>query len=196
MLGLITLAFFITAPWLTSETLSGNTTPLLSLLGVGVLLLFVYGLGDRCWMIIPFSLPIEGNLNFIPLNFSVQELAIMTVFSYIFFRLIFGLNIGWKLGPAWLWVPLACLLAVIVFHWIKSGDIGIKLLGGTGWGGRKYFKVLLASLSIPLLASFPGIRWTDLQKVPLIYFLGSFVDIVPGVVSIFVPSTAPLIFRF
>ena len=196
MLGLITLAFFIAAPWLTSETLSGNTTPLLSLLGVGLLLLFVYGLGDRCWMVIPFSLPIQGNLNFIPLNFSVQELAIMTVFTYILFRMIFGLNIKLKLGPAWLWFPLVCLLAVIAFHWIKSGDIGVKLLGGTGWGGRKYFQVFIASLSIPLLASFPGIRWTDLQKVPLIYFLGSFVDIVPGVVTTFVPSTAPLLFRF
>ena len=67
-LVLITLAFFIAAPWLTSETLGGNVLPL-TILGVGTaLLLFIFGLGDRCWLIIPFCLPIEGNLNFLPVS--------------------------------------------------------------------------------------------------------------------------------
>jgi len=196
MLALITLGFFVASPWLTSETLSGNTMPLLSLVGVGLLLLFIYGLGDRCWMIIPFCLPIEGNLNFLPLNFSIQELTIIVVLFCLLFQMIFGLNVGWKLGPALLWVPLAGVAAVVFYHWISSGDIGIKLLGGTGWGGRKYFKVFIATLSIPLLASFPGIRIQDLQRVPLIYFLGSFVDIVPDLLTIFIPASAPFIFRF
>jgi hypothetical protein len=195
MLALITLGFFVASPWLTSETLSGNTTPLLSLVGVGLLLLFVYGLGDRCWMIIPFCLPIEGNLNFLPLNFSIQELTIMVVFIYIIFRMIFGLNVPWKIGPALLWVPLAGVAGVVVYHWISSGDIGIKLLGGTGWGGRKYFKVFISALSIPLLASFPGIRIQDLQKVPLLYFLGTFVDIAPDLLTTYIPASAPFVFR-
>ncbi len=195
MLALITLGFFIAAPWLTSETLSGNTTPLLSLVGVGLLLLFIYGLGDRCWMIIPFCLSIEGNLNFLPLNFSIQEITIIAVFIYVIFRNIFGINFGWKLGPAVLWIPLAGVAAVVFYHWISSGDIGIKLLGGTGWGGRKYFKVFITALSIPLLASFPGIRIQDLQKVPLLYFLGAFVDIVPDLLTTFIPASAPLVWR-
>lgn len=194
-LALITLGFFIAAPWLTSETLSGNATPLLSLVGVGLLLLFVYGLGDRCWMIIPFCLSIEGNLNFLPLNFSIQELTIIVVLIYLLFRMIFGLNVGWKLGPALLWLPLAGVVAVVMYHWISSGDIGIKLLGGTGWGGRKYFKVFIATLSIPLLASFPGLRIQDLQKVPFLYFLGTFVDIVPDLLTTLVPASAPYIWR-
>jgi hypothetical protein len=195
MLALITFGFFVASPWLTSETLSGNTTPLISLFGAGLLLLFVYGLGDRCWMIIPLCLPIEGNLNFLPLNFSIQELTIMVVFIYIIFRMIFGLNVPWKIGPALLWVPLAGVATVVFYHWISSGDIGIKLLGGTGWGGRKYFKVFIAALSIPLLASFPGIRIQDLQKVPLVYFLGSFVDIAPDLLTTLIPASAPFVYR-
>jgi len=195
MLALITLGFFIAAPWLTSEALSGNMTPLLSLVGVGLLLLFVYGLGDRCWMIIPFCLSIEGNLNFLPLNFSIQELTIIAVLVYVVFRNIFGINFGWKLGPALLWIPLAGVATVVAYHWISSGDIGIKLLGGTGWGGRKYFKVFIAALSIPLLASFPSIRIQDLQKVPLLYFLGTFVDIVPDLLTTFIPASAPFVYR-
>jgi len=195
VLALITLGFFVGAPWLTSETLGGNAMPLTVLGAVALLLVFIYGLGDRCWLIIPFCLSIEGNLNFLPLNFSMQELAIITVFCYLLFRMIFGLDVAWRLGPAILWIPLAGVLAVLVYHWISSGDIGIKFLGGSGWGGRRYFKVALAALSMPLLASFPGMRLRDLQLVPLAYFLGSFVDIVPDLLTTFVPATAPLVWR-
>ena len=195
-LALITLGFFIAAPWLTSETIGGNTTPLISFLAVGFLLIVLFLVRDRCWMIIPFTLPIEGNLNFLPLNFSIQELSIIGVFFYLIYRMIFGLNVAWRLGPASIWVPLALLLSIIVYHWVESRDIGIKLLGGTSWGGRKYFTVLIASFGMVLLNSFPGIRWADLQKVPLLYFLGSFVDIVPDTLTTLVPATAPLIWKF
>jgi hypothetical protein len=194
-LALITLAFFIAAPWMTSQTIGGNTAPLLMFLGVGLLLIILFVIRDRCWMIIPFTLPIEGNLNFLPLNFSIQELSIIGVALYLLYRMIFGMNVAWRLGPASIWVPLALLLSIIVYHWIESRDIGIKLLGGTGWGGRKYFTVMLAAFGMLLLSSFPGIKWSDLQKVPLLYFLGAFVDIIPGTISTFVPATAPYIWR-
>jgi hypothetical protein len=194
-LALITLAFFVAAPWITSETLGGNSKPLLAIASVAVVLLFVYGLGERCWWIIPFCLSVDGNLNFLPLNFSLQELAIMVVFCYLLFRVIFGLDVAWKLGPPLLWIPLAGVLAVVLYHWISSGDIGIKMLGGTGWGGRRYFKVFIAVLCIPLLASFPGMKWQDLQKVPLVFFLGSFIDIIPEVLTTFIPAAAPLVWR-
>ena len=195
VLALITLGFFIAAPWITSQTIGGNTTPLLSFLGVVLLVIIFFLIRDRCWMIIPFTLPIEGNLNFLPLNFSIQELSIIGVSIYLLYRTIFGLNVTWRLGPASIWVPLALLLSLIVYHWVESRDIGIKLLGGTGWGGRKYFTILVASFGMLLLNSFPGITWADLQKVPFLYFLGAFVDIVPGTISTLVPATAPYIFR-
>ena len=96
-LALITLGFFIAAPWMTSQTIGGNTTPLLSFLGVGLLLIILFVIRDRCWMIIPFTLPIEGNLNFLPLNFSIQELSIIAVSLYLLYRTIFGLNVAWRL---------------------------------------------------------------------------------------------------
>ena len=194
-IGLVILVFALAAPWITSELLGGNSTPLLVLGATAVALLFAFGLGERCWWLIPFCLPVEGNLNFLPLNFSLQETAILVVLVYLVLKMIFGLDVGWRLGPLYLWVPLAGLLIVIFYHWISSGDIGIKLLGGSGWGGRKYFKVMIAAICIPLLASYPGIRWADLQKVPLIYFLGCFVDIVPQTITTMIPATAPYIWR-
>jgi len=195
-IGLVTGVFLLISPWLTSEFLGGNPMPVITLVALGVLLVFLFALKDKCWLIIPFCLPIEGTFNFLPLNFSMFELAVLYVFSYMVLQIIMGQQIFWKLGPPFFWIPLSGLLVILLYHWIRSGDIGIRALGGTGWGGRYYFRVMIAALTIPILSSFSGSSWRDFQKVPLFYFLGSFVDIVPQVISTLVPATAPVIFRF
>ena len=194
-LVLISLGFFIASPWLISEVLGGNPLPVLILFGLGLLFLFLFVLKDRCWMIIPFCLSIEGNLNFLPLNFSMQELAVIAVLAYILLQIVMGRQIKWKLGPAVFWLPLAGLLTVLMYHWVASGDIGIRSLGGGGWGGRKYYSILMASLTLPLIASFSGSSWRDFQAIPLIYFLGTFVDLVPNTLSTLIPAVAPYIFK-
>jgi hypothetical protein len=61
VLALVTLASFIAAPYLVSEVLNGNMIPLASLIGIGALLLFVFGLGEKCWLTIPLCLPMGGS---------------------------------------------------------------------------------------------------------------------------------------
>jgi len=180
---------------MTSELLGGNTLPFVGILAVGALLVFLFVLKDRCWMVIPFSLPIEGRFNFLPLNFSMQETAVMAVFAYILIQIVMGRDVGWKFGPAALWLPLSGLLAVLLYHWISSGDIGIRALGGTGWGGRKYFSIAMSVLAIPILFSFSGSSYRDFQKVPFLYFAGVFIDLVPDTLTTWFPVTAPFIFR-
>jgi len=194
-IGLVVLAFFIVSPWMTSELLGGNSMPFLVFAGTGLLLLFVFVLKDHCWMIIPFTLPIEGRLNFLPLNFSLQETAVIAVLAYVLIEIVMGRQIHWRLEPKWVWLPLSVLLAILMYHWIVSGDIGIRALGGTGWGGRKYFSILIGMISIPLLSSFPGIAWKDFQRVPLVFFAGVFVDLIPDTFTTILPSTAPYIYR-
>lgn len=194
-IGLVVLAFFIAAPWMTSELLGGNTLPFVGILAVGALLVFLFVLKDRCWMVIPFSLPIEGRFNFLPLNFSMQETAVMAVFAYILIQIVMGRDVGWKFGPAALWLPLSGLLAVLLYHWISSGDIGIRALGGTGWGGRKYFSIAMSMLAIPILFSFSGSSYRDFQKVPFLYFAGVFMDLIPDTLTTWLPGTAPYVYR-
>ena len=195
-IGLVTVVFLLISPWLTSEFLGGNPMPVITLVALGVLMVFLFALKDKCWLIIPLCLPIEGTFNFLPLNFTMFELAVLYVSSYMLLQIIMGRQIFWKLGPPFFWIPLSGLLVILLYHWIRSGDIGIRALGGTGWGGRYYFRIMIAGLTIPILSSFSGSSWRDFQKVPLFYFLGSFVDIVPQFISTLVPATAPVIFRF
>lgn len=194
-IGLITLGFFVFAPWLVSEMIEGNAIPFFILLGTGGLFLFLFVLKDRCWMIIPFSLPIEGRLNFLPLNFSMQEAAVVCVVAYIFIQVVMGRQIHWRFGPKIIWLPLSGLLAILLFHWVSSGDIGIRALGGTGWGGRKYVSILLAVATIPLLSSFSGASWRDFQKIPLIFFAGVFMDLIPDTLTTLFPGSAPYVYR-
>jgi len=91
---------------------------------------------------------------------------------------------------------LSGLLAVFLYHWISSGDIGIRALGGTGWGGRKYFTIAMAVLSMPILFSFSGASYQDFQKIPFLYFAGVFMDLLPDTFTTFLPATAPYIFHF
>ena len=195
MLGLIAFGFFIASPWLTAKALGGDFTPLSILVGVGILILFFFGLKDRAWLIIPFCLPIQGRFNFLPLNFNMQEVASLAVLFYLALQIVFGRQIVFRIGPAVIWVPLAGLLGILFYHWVRSGDIGIRALGGAGWGGRKYVLIFLTSLTLPLLHSFPNILQKDLQKIPFLYFCGVFVDLVPDTLTTFVPALAPSIFR-
>ncbi len=194
--SLIVFGFFIASPWLISEALIGNFVPLAFLAGTGLMILFFFVLRDRSWLIIPFCLPIQGRFNFLPLNFNMQEVATIAVFSYLILQIVMGRQIFWRLGPPVVWIPLAGLLAILFYHWVRSGDIGIRSLGGAGWGGRKYVLIFLTALTLPILHSIPNISWRDLQKIPLLYFCGVFVDLVPDTFTTFVPASAPYIFRF
>lgn len=195
IIGLITLGFFVAAPLLTAEFLDGNTIPILVLFGIGVLLLFVFWLKDRCWMVIPFCLPVEGRFNFLPLNFSMLELSIMYVLAYMVLQVVMGRQLSIRLGSPFVWLPLAPLLGIVLYHWIRSGDIGIRALGGSGWGGRTYFQILLYTLAIPILASFSGNSRRDFQWVPLVYFFGTLTDLIPNTLTTVVPGLAPYIFK-
>ena len=195
VIGLITFGVFVAAPFLTAEFLDGNTLPFFMILGIGALLLFIFWLKDRSWLVIPFCLPIEGRFNFLPLNFSMLEVSIFYVTAYMVLQIVMGKQLVFKCGSVFIWLFLLPLLGIVCYHWVRSGDIGIRALGGTGWGGRAYFQIFLYSLAIPVIASFSGSSVRDFQLVPLVYFFGTFIDLVPNTVTTIAPGLAPLIFK-
>ena len=75
VIWIVALFSFGGSIWLTSEALGGNALPLYGLLGLLFVLLFLFGLRDRCWLVLPFCMGMQGNLNFLPIRFSMLELA-------------------------------------------------------------------------------------------------------------------------
>jgi len=195
IMALVTLAFFIAAPYLISEVLSGNTAPLAALLGLGALLLFVFALGDKCWLSIPLCLPMGGSINILPVKFSPHELSILLVIGYVFIQFIMTDRRALTFGPAYIWAPLLLIAAILIYHETKGGKIGLNMFGGQAAGGRKTFTILCGMLSLPAILWFksPGEKW--LQAIPFLYLIGCLADFTPFLVTTFVPSIAPILFR-
>ena len=195
VIALITLASFIAAPYLVSEVLNGNMIPLASLIGIGALLLFVFGLGEKCWLSIPLCLPMGGSLNILPVKFSPHELSILLVISYVFFQFIMTDRRALSFGPPYIWVPLLLIAAILIYHETKGGKIGLNMFGGQGAGGRKTFTILCGMLALPAILWFksPGEKW--LRAIPCLYLIGCLVDFTPFLVTSVLPSFAPFIFR-
>ena len=193
--ALVTLAFFIAAPYLISEVLSGNTAPLAALLGLGALLLFVFALGEKCWLSIPLCLPMGGSLNILPVKFSPHELSILLVIGYVFVQFIMTDRRALTFGPAYLWAPLLLIAAILIYHETKGGKIGLNMLGGKDAGGRKTFSILCGILSLPAILWFksPGEKW--FRAIPLLYLIGCLLDFTPYLASSLTPSIAPLIYK-
>ena len=194
-MALVTLAFFIAAPYLISEFLGGNTAPLGALLGLSALLLFVFGLGEKCWLSIPLCLPMGGSLNILPVKFSPHELSILLVLGYVFIQFIMTSRRSLTFGPAYIWAPLLLIAAILIYHETKGGSIGMNIFGGKGAGGRKSFTILCGMLALPAILWFkyPGEKW--LRAIPLLYLIGTLVDFIPFLATSLVPSIAPTIFR-
>jgi hypothetical protein len=195
VMALVTLAFFIAAPYLISEVLNGNTAPLAALLGLGALLLFVFGLGEKCWLSIPLCLPMGGSLNILPVKFSPHELSILLVIAYVLFQFIMTDRRRLSFGPPYIWAPLLLIAAILIYHETKGGKIGLNMFGGQGAGGRKTFTILCGMLALPAILWFksPGEKW--LRAIPLLYLFGSLIDFAPFLATSFIPSVAPLVYR-
>lgn len=195
VLALVTLASFIAAPYLVSEVLNGNVTPLAALFGIGALLLFVFGLGEKCWLTIPLCLPMSGSLNILPVKFSPHELSILLVISYVIFQFIMTDRRTLSFGPAYIWAPLLLIAAILIYHETKGGKIGLNMFGGQGAGGRKTFTILCGMLSLPAILWFksPEEKW--LRAIPIFFLIGNLINFIPFLATSFAPSIAPAIFR-
>jgi hypothetical protein len=190
--GLIVLATFLIAPFLTTEFLSGNTLPVIFIFCLGL----IFALRDQLWILIALCLPLTGSLNILPVKFSPLELSILINLAYVLLKFIFTERRLIRLGPKEIYLPLLLIASILLYHWGSGGDLGLNMLGGQSSGGRRFFSILLGMLALPALLYFPLEKSPWLSRVPLLYLLGSLIEFIPFVVSSFAPSYAPYIYRF
>lgn len=194
--GLIFFAALISAPYLTSQLLAGDYLPFLGVIfGIGSAFFLTY-IGKRCWVLIPAFLGLNGRLNFLPANLSMIETAVLLSLLFLLYQTVFEKNLSISFGPAWIWVPAALFLSIIAYHWVRSGDIGIRLFGGENFGGRKNWSLFIGFLAMPILYSMVKPGDPMLRRVPLFYFIMVVLDFIPFLLSSFLPAVAPFIFRF
>ena len=196
VLALVTLVGLIGAPWICSETLAGNMMPFSLILALGFLLTFVFLLGDKCWLMIPLTLPMGGSLNFLPIHFSPFELSLLLVVGYVGIQFVMTDRRSFTFGPPSIALPLLLIAGILLYHWGRGGGIGLTMFGGDSSGGRRFFTILVGMLALPAILWFPPLEDRWLRLIPLLYFFGNLLDFVPWLLSTTAPSLAPLIYRF
>jgi hypothetical protein len=170
--------------------------PFYLILGVGFLLVFVFVLGDKCWLSIPLCLPMTGSINILPIHFSPFELSILLTVGYVFIQFIMTDRRSFSFGPPSIAIPLLIIALILMYHIAKGGGIGLTMFGGESSGGRKVFTILVGMLALPAILWFPQLEDRWLRAIPLLYFIGSVLEFMPWLISTFAPGLAPTIYRF
>ena len=147
--ALVFLAGVLAAPILTSQFLAGDYLPVIAVVsGIGAIFYLTY-LGKQCWVLMPAFLGLNGRLNFLPANLSMIETAILISLLFLLYQTVFEKSMSINFGPAWIWVPALLFLSIIAYHWVRSGDIGLRLFGGENFGGRKNWSLLWWKCLLP-----------------------------------------------
>lgn len=196
VLALVALGGFLAAPWICAETLGGNMVPFSLILGIGFLLLFVFILGDKCWLSIPLCLPMGGSINILPIHFSPFELSILLTIGYVFIQFVMTDRRSFSFGPPSIFIPLLVIAVILLYHWGRGGGIGLTMFGGEASGGRRFFTILVGMLTLPAILWFPPLEDRWLRSIPLLYFMGCILDFLPWLLSTVAPGIAPTIYRF
>lgn len=196
VLALVALGGFLIAPWVCAETLGGNMVPFSLILALGFLLMFVFALGDRCWLAIPLCLPMSGSINILPIHFSPFELSMLLVVGYMVVQFIMTERRSFSFGPPSVLVPLLVIAVILLYHWGRGGGMGLTMLGGEASGGRRFFTILLGMLALPAILWFPPLEERWMRSIPLLYFLGNVLEFFPWLISTLAPGFAPILYRF
>ena len=196
VLWIVALCSFIGSVWLTSETLEGNTAPLYGFLALLLVLVFLFGLRDRCWLILPFCMGMQGNLNFLPIRFSMLELATLGCLASTTLFYIMGDRRKITLGPMLHRIPLLIICSIALIHWVKTGNIGLRMFGSETVGARPIFTILVAGISYLLIHYLARNDSKDLRLVPWLYLGGATIDFVSQGITFLMPGLAVPIYRF
>jgi len=189
---IVTLLGLALAFQMGKEVAANNYKFLAVIFGGGVVMLVVFTLQRHYWLLVPLCWALGGRLNWLPVPFSVQELAVFAAFG------LYCVNSAMKrtgqARPTVNYLDFIILfnLAIIVEIWIRN-PVGLAFMGSDRVGGKPYltvavgfmaFIVLRRSLSDPKLA----------YAFPLILLGPSIIVSILGTLTYVFPSLTPIIY--
>ncbi|MBV8274959.1 MAG: hypothetical protein JO170_06840, partial [Verrucomicrobia bacterium] len=163
-----------------------------AVLGAVAAITIVLTLQDRIWVLIPVFWYLPGRLGFLPLPFSVRELAVLTAFGvFVVFLALRFLRAEGKMELLdWIvFLNIGYLVTVFV-----RNPVGLSALGSGMVGGRPYFDSLIGFLAFVVLTRMT-LRPKLAKVLPLFSCAAQVGVSLSGALAHYVPSTAPLIAR-
>jgi hypothetical protein len=160
--------------------------------GAAVVTTIVLTLQDRIWILIPIFWYLPGKLGFLPLPFSVRDLAVLTAFGVfvVFLALRFIRSEAKMELLDWIvFLNIGYLITVFV-----RNPAGLSAMGSAMVGGRPYFDCVIGFLAFVVLTRM-ALRPKLARILPLFSCAPRVGISLVGALAHYVPSTAPLFAR-
>ncbi|MBV8533848.1 MAG: hypothetical protein JO207_08600 [Verrucomicrobia bacterium] len=163
-----------------------------ALFGAVAAITIVLTLQDRIWILIPIFWYVPGMAGFLPLPFSVRELAVLTASSvFVMFLALRFIRAEARMELLdWIvFLNIGYLVTVFI-----RNPVGLSAIGSAMVGGRPYFNSLIGFVAFLVLSRVtlkPG-----LAKILPLFSCAAQVGIsLLGALAHYLPATAPLIAR-
>jgi len=163
-----------------------------AVLGAVAAITIVLTLQDRIWVLIPVFWYLPGRLGFLPLPFSVRELAVLFAGGlFVILLCLRSIRAAAKMEFIdWIvFINAGYLITVFI-----RNPVGLSAMGSAMVGGRPYFDSLIGFVAFVVLSRMtlrPG-----LAKVLPLFSCAAQVGIsLLGALAHYLPSTAPLVER-
>lgn len=159
------------------------------LVGVGILA----ALKTRVWVLIPVCWYLTGSINMLPLPFSVQELAVLSVaVMMMVFYALKRLRFQPRPNPIdfLVWLNMGYLLSVYI-----RNPVGVAAVGSEMVGGRPYLVVFVGFLAFLVLCRvLIPLKWA--YRFPLFIAIPSILANAFAMVTYFFPGLVPIVLPF
>ena len=162
-------------------------------IGIAALFLLLFGPTEYVWTLLVLGVVADFRPNFLVFNISFGELATVVLFGNLIVKNTILEKKKLEIGPLAFWVPMIVIAAIILVHTLKSGGgFGLKILGSGEYGARRHLPFFMAVMSYLIVINSVRPDKASVQYLPFLYIIFIVIGSVPGLITSFVPSLAPL----
>ena len=189
-------ALFLLAVFLGIFVAPENPTLVLGVCAGAFAFLFLGRLGRRVWVLFPLTAGFGGALNFIPGGLTPFQIVSLLLAAMCFYFLKADPEFRIRLGPWWIFWPLAAFNLILLYNWVKGRDLGLNLLGSRLVNGKGYIECLVPFIGYVAAISIRRPDPFHDRLLPLYIVLGYVVDTCIFAASTIFPAISPHLYRF
>lgn len=172
---------------------TGQNTYLTFFMGVGVVVLVVFGMQRKAWILIPLTWLFSGSISKLPIPFAVRDLGVLlATASYVAYRVLSSNNLRAK--PHMLDLLVALNVIYLAFT-LFVNPVGFAIFGSQSVGGRPIVNICIAVMAYWVMIRLPN-SVISVSRIPY-YILASAIVLSGLNVLVFVfPSVTPTVARW
>jgi len=171
---------------------AGDTKVLGLLTAVIVFTIIGISMRERIWILIPITWCADGSLPFLPLPFTLREIAVLLAF--VWFLVFKAVKIVRK-KPTYEFLDIVVLVNVIYLASVfVRNPVGVDALGSARVGGRPYFVTIVAFLAYWVFCR-AELNLRDARRLPFYLVCGYVLDAMVGLITYLAPWTVAVVGR-